>query len=80
MHWTASKYFTIFAILALASFVGMVVIVVRKVRELRATRRRRTLASPYGTLRAPKDSELRATRERHAPLPEEDQDDHETHP
>ena len=43
----------------------LIMLVVMEVQELLAKRRRRTIASPYGMIRAPSDSVLRRTREEH---------------
>lgn len=55
----------ILVLLAIASGVVLVLVAVVKVKEARESKKRRTVATPYGVLMAPTDAELRRTREDH---------------
>lgn len=55
----------ILVLLAITLGTVLVLIVMAKVKETRESRRRRTVATPYGVLMAPTDAELRRTREIH---------------
>ena len=58
---------TILILLAIISGTVLVVVVVMKVKEAGESRKRRTVATPYGVMMAPTDAELRSTREVHPP-------------
>jgi len=57
----------IFLVLLLASVLTGFIIVMLLLLSMRRPRWRRTVATPYGTMMGPADSELRRTRDLHLP-------------
>lgn len=53
------------SLLGITSGIVLVVVLVVKVKEAKESRKRRTVATPYGVLMGPTDEELRWTREAH---------------
>lgn len=59
---------TILVLLVVASGTVGVIFAVVIVKEARESRKRRTVATPFGVLMGPTDAELRRTREIHLPV------------